>query len=665
VLGQPSLVNLARGPITTTDDWLSAGASTTNGNNIQAYADLVQPSGLDLASGDHWANITAPSTFGWTYQFGLSSGTSQNNRNAAITHAFYVTNFLHDWLYSFGFDESAGNGQQNNFGRGGMGGDPVRVETQDFEDRNNANMNTPGDGVSATMQIFLWDGPVTASATVTAPASLANTYAVGHASFGPKDFDVTANWVLYDDGTVATGEPDATIHDACEDPTPANAAQLAGNIAVIDRGVCFFVDKVNRAQAAGAIGVVIVNNKPDGVITMGAGDNPPTINIGSLMLSQADGMPIVSALEQGQTVAGRLQRTTGVDIDAALDTALIAHEYGHFLDNRLVTFPETQSSGIDEGMSDFLALMFLVKPEDEANIDGAFPVSAFASSAPDAAYFGIRRQPYSTSMSINDLTFKHIEDGVPLPGTVPTAGSLDGSNNSEVHATGEIWANMLWEGFVGLVKDPRYDLLAARDRMMQYHVAALMAMPNNPTFTEARDAYLAAAAAVDATDRQILLNGFAKRGLGLGAVAPDRFATGNQGVVESFDNGITTAPSADAGPDQDATEGDSVTLDGSGSSDPDGSIVSYQWSQTSGPSVTLNDANQPVANFVAPAVTSTRTLWFMLTVTDNDGQTGTDVVKVNVAPKPVTPPPPSNGGGGGGGSLGLVWLLALARKRFR
>jgi hypothetical protein len=51
-------------------------------------------------------------------------------------------------------------------------------------------------------------------------------------------------------------------------------------------------------------------------------------------------------------------------------------------------------------------------------------------------------------------------------------------------------------------------------------------------------------------------------------------------------NGVATLrpePTANAGADQSVTEGDTVELDGSGSSDADGTIVSYQWQQLTGP----------------------------------------------------------------------------------
>jgi L-aminopeptidase/D-esterase-like protein len=41
---------------------------------------------------------------------------------AALTQLFYTNNWLHDAFYDAGFNEAAGNAQQDDFGRGGLGG---------------------------------------------------------------------------------------------------------------------------------------------------------------------------------------------------------------------------------------------------------------------------------------------------------------------------------------------------------------------------------------------------------------------------------------------------------------------------------------------------------------------------------------------------------------
>ena len=91
-------------------------------------------------------------------------------------------------------------------------------------------------------------------------------------------------------------------------------------------------------------------------------------------------------------------------------------------------------------------------------------------------------------------------------------------------------------------------------------------------------------------------------------------------------------PLADAGEAQAATAGQSVQLDGSASRDPDGSIVSWQWRQVSGPAVALEGATAPRASFVAPAVGQPTELVFSLTVTDNRSASGTASTSVTVSP---------------------------------
>jgi subtilisin family serine protease len=106
--------------------------------------------------------------------------------------------------------------------------------------------------------------------------------------------------------------------------------------------------------------------------------------------------------------------------------------------------------------------------------------------------------------------------------------------------------------------------------------------------------------------------------------------------------GVSQPPIANAGPDQTVDQQVPVTLDGSASTDPDGTIVSYSWRQTAGPAVTLAGANTATATFTSPLVSAQTTLTFELTVRDNTGDTGKDSVKVIVRKNNI--PPTANAG---------------------
>lgn len=101
-------------------------------------------------------------------------------------------------------------------------------------------------------------------------------------------------------------------------------------------------------------------------------------------------------------------------------------------------------------------------------------------------------------------------------------------------------------------------------------------------------------------------------------------------------------PAANAGADQVVDEKTRVTLDGSGSSEPDGEPVSYHWEQTGGPQVVLEGADTARPTFVAPDVSrEDAKLAFELTV--SDGQlSGGDVVEITV--RNVNEPPAAEAG---------------------
>ena len=519
----PDLVTLESAPFSRMDPWLPAGATETTGNNVEAYADLASPDGF--GTGDLRATTTAAGVFDRVFDPTAEPNASAAQQQAAITQLFYTVNFLHDWFYDSGFDEAAGNAQENNFGRGGVGNDSIKAEGQDSSGTNNANMSTPSDGARPRMQMYLWRPPTTANIIATPPGS---TWTAGTAAFGPQGFSLTGAAVQ------------AVPPDGCAALT--NAAAVAGKIAVIDRGTCSFAIKAATAQAAGAIGTIIVNNVSGAAPTLGGTD--PSIVTPVLSLSQADGAALKAAIAGGP-VQVTLARTAAPMRDGTVDSTIIAHEWGHYLTNRLISdaagLTNQQGRGMGEGWGDFTALLLQVRGDDaqvaaNANFGGTYATAAYSMSGPgnpQAFYFGIRRYPYSVDFTKNALTFRHIADGQALPTGIPTVSNTGA--NSEVHNAGEVWASALWEGYVGLLRAaPRLSFDEARERMKRYLVEGLKATPPAPTFLEARDAILAAAAARDQADFQVLAQAFARRGMGLLAVAPPRTASTNTPLVEDF-----------------------------------------------------------------------------------------------------------------------------------
>ncbi len=129
----------------------NAGAdhTDTRGNNVLVQDDTdannsggTRPDGGDSLSFDYTVSLSqSPSAY----------------LDASSTNLFYWNNIAHDIFYRYGFDESAGNFQENNYGRGGSASDGVYADSQDGGDFNNANFATPPDGSNPRMQMFLWD----------------------------------------------------------------------------------------------------------------------------------------------------------------------------------------------------------------------------------------------------------------------------------------------------------------------------------------------------------------------------------------------------------------------------------------------------------------------------------------------------------------------------
>ena len=171
-----------------------------------------------------------------------------------MQNLFYFNNVIHDTLYEHGFDEAAGNFQEDNGSAGGLGSDSVNAEAQDGSGTDNANFATPADGSNPRMQMYLWSG----FGTHEVVAGATPTRRMG-AAFGP------ASTVAGLTGPLALAGSGA-VNLACS-KLPRNS--LLGKVAIVDRGTCDFAVKVKNVQNAGAIAAIVVNNVAGLPFTMG------------------------------------------------------------------------------------------------------------------------------------------------------------------------------------------------------------------------------------------------------------------------------------------------------------------------------------------------------------------------------------------------------------
>ena len=507
------------------DPWLPAGATQTLGNNVDAYTDQLSPDGF--SNGDLRATTTSTGSFGWTYDTALEPVANQGQMMAAVTSAFYVTNWLHDYWYDSGFNEAAGNAQFDNFGRRGVAGDGMKVEVQDAYlagARNNANVSTPLDGFSPRMQLYVWDGPDTVRTVTLAPGG---SIPSGLARYGRQSFDVTADVVLADDGA-------GTVTDGCQPLTNA----VTGMIVLADHGPCNYELQTLNAMNAGAVGLLIADDSGS-TTPLILPDDPfisPTITIGTLSITQADGDALKAAMASGP-VSAHLLRVKEPDRDPALDTLVISHEWGHYLHRRLTDCGTRQCAAMSEGWGDFVSIHMALRQGDD--LDGAYGISRYAGAVLGDLYFGgVRRFPYSTNPAKNALTFRHVTDGVTLPTATPINSFNAGSRNSEVHNAGEIWASLLFEAYADLQRTAQgagatRTFAQVKRLMADYVVAGMQLAPRDASMTETRDALLAAIEAVDPADSALVAQAFARRGAGSCAVPPTS-DTDFAGVVEDF-----------------------------------------------------------------------------------------------------------------------------------
>lgn len=490
----------------------SAGAefTITRGNNVYAYEDRDADNNPGF-SPDGGMNLV------FDYPYNLNQ-TAAAYQDASVTNLFYWNNLMHDVWYQYGFDEASGNFQTNNYGNGGLGNDEVEAEAQDGGGTNNANFGTPDDGQNPRMQMFLWTSGGTNSnlLDVNSPASIAGNYTSPEATFGPgvPVIPITQDLVLVEDGT----NPD--VNDACDPIT--NAAAINGKIAFIRRANCTFVSKVEAAQNAGAIAVIVWNNAGGAPFGMGGASN--TITIPSVMISLNDGNAILAEINAGNTVNVTLVNANpSFDLDGDFDNGIIAHEYTHGISNRLTGGGDNTNclfgaEQMGEGWSDWFGMMLTL---DTNFVDRG--IGTYATGQPTNGD-GIRPARYSPNTALNNFTY---------------ASTNFANQTSQPHGIGFVWATMLWDMTLKLIEqdgfDPNiYTGTGGNNIAMQLVTDGLKLQPCGPGFVDGRDAILLADSINYGGANQCLIwEAFAARGLGYSASQGSPNSRTDQ--VEAFD----------------------------------------------------------------------------------------------------------------------------------
>ena len=473
----------------------------TLGNNVHAFLDTLDE---DFSQGDE---PDAGESLNFDFPFDRDAE-PRSNREASVTQLYYLNNIMHDFTYHYGFDEAAGNFQYNNYDRGGFDDDYVLAQAQDGGSFNNANFTTPRDGFNGRMQMYIWDASGIGFLEVLEPEEIAQRLPSRLASFGPRldDTPIEGEVVLAQD---STGNSSFLCDPAL------NSDQFEGKVVMADRGLCFFETKVQNAEKAGAIAVIVCNVE-ERIFEMGSSPEVEDPTIPSVMIKQSDCQQLKLLLSAGVKVKLQVPEIDGpAELDASFDNGIIAHEYGHGVSTRLTGGPSQSGCLVNdeemgEGWSDFFTLVMSThpdrnNPEDPRGIGNY--VRRFSTDGP-----GIRRQPYSTDFAINNQTYDDIIVGSTAP-----------------HPVGEVWAATLWDLYWAMIDrygwdDDIYSGSGGNNRAVQLVMDGLKLQPCNPGFVDGRDAILNADRINYGGENECLIwEVFARRGLGVDADQGESF----------------------------------------------------------------------------------------------------------------------------------------------
>ncbi|MDP9434522.1 MAG: M36 family metallopeptidase, partial [Actinomycetota bacterium] len=141
--------------------------STTVGGSARTVENRASSNPFTIGTRSHAPSPTRTYGSTWTNQWNAQAcdpttldSPQEADLEAAMGNLFAMHNRMHDWSYGLGFTEKAWNLQDDNAGRGGLGGDAEQGNAQagarDPNVRDNANQITPPDGQKPITNMYLW-----------------------------------------------------------------------------------------------------------------------------------------------------------------------------------------------------------------------------------------------------------------------------------------------------------------------------------------------------------------------------------------------------------------------------------------------------------------------------------------------------------------------------
>lgn len=294
-----------------------ADALAVDGDRIPGELDLISFFNSDLGTEGCLENS------GWYYGLDNNNDPAEIDFLSVVTHEIaHGLGFLElvseaDGTFFFGIpDAYARNMYDRTFG---TTWDNLTDEERLISQVNSGNLAWLGESVTTDSQFVLGARPsvqISAKKKKSKKKSksgdvvdISGSYEAQAASYGPplvarkkkskskgKGQPKEDELILVYDGEDNDGT--GSVTDGCE---PIRN-KIKGKIALIDRGGCTFTQKTTNAQNAGAEGVIVVNNEPGGLPSMGGADDP-FFEIPSVGVSQADGTLFKDAAAEDKTKA--------------------------------------------------------------------------------------------------------------------------------------------------------------------------------------------------------------------------------------------------------------------------------------------------------------------------------------------------------------------------